>query len=253
MLVFRAHEEVPSTITYPALRQLAAEWVNLNETISTSVIARFGIEGCYRAGDIVDRYDSVDFAGQDEILHALLFSQPGSTIGRRIVLQALLPRIFNQAWKLTHRGINLGTSPSSVFEERLHYLIADVWTVLGDYLPTSRSSIAQTIIHRAKARFFEELPNEVSVDAQDIVDSDGERLWLPEETSDFAEELDAVFREGLAQGVVAEEEVALLRRVYLVDDVTSGISQAADEHQVSRACIRKRCERARKRLATIAR
>lgn len=250
MTVFRSHNEVPDSITFPTLRRLAEEWVTLNQNTSAATVARFGVEGCYRLGDIVDLYDRSSFEERDAIFYRLAF--PGSQLGRRVILQILLPRMLSRV--IGKNSMELFGAASG--EQRLEIFIADVWTAIDDLSENSRSSLAMTVLRRAYCAYSNQFPHREIETLYGDDDDCGEPLWgcvddVLEPTP--AAQLSQIFEDALAQGFVSESDLKLLYEVYLAgDELSEAISTAAHTRGVSRACVRKRCERIRTRLAKAA-
>lgn len=233
MLIFRSHDHVPETITSNTLLGLVQEWVAINQTAAHhSQVSGWGLEGCLRPGDVVDLVDRSSQPRQDEILHQLV--EEGTYLATRVILQALLPKLFVIARKRS--------TYSATLEDHLQIAISDLWQAVADY-PIHRNRWVAMNLAGAVCRAFEpEIAEGSSLEAL------GELPDPDQESRDADLQLRQLFHDGLHQGVVAPEDLELLSEIYLEGGTST---TAAVQRGTSSAAIRKRCERIRNRLAAV--
>lgn len=234
MLVFRSHDAVPEGIRCATIAGLAQEWVSINKT-SGGQVARLGFINCLRPGDVVDLIDRSPREVQNRMLHTLITH--GSYLASRIVLQALLPKLLGIA--------RSRASYSATLDDHMQGIISDLWQAIADYPVHRTTHVAMNLVCMAR-RAFEPLTQP----HRELDEETATRAVLRDDTAaNFEQQLQELFDAGLQQGVVTTEELTLLREVYL-----EGISsaEAASRRGITGPNVRKRCERIRGRLATIA-
>lgn len=228
MQVFRSHDTVPETITSPTLEGLAQEWVAINATAEYHrQVSQMGFTGCTRPGDVLDLIDRSDSATANELLYQLVTHD--SYLASRMVLQAVLPRVLNNAIARVQY--------SGTLEDHLQTLIGDVWTAIADYPAHSTKYVALNLTRR---RGFEDDDDRCGP----LGDFDpGYHESGPEH------ELKLLVHSALTEGRVAAHDIELLHEIYI-----QGYSaiEAAERRHVKADVIRQRCSRTRARLAAVA-
>lgn len=232
MQVFRSHDTVPASITSPALRSLAQEWVTINATAEHHrQVARLGIPGCSRPGDVLDLIDAADSVAANDLLYRLVMHD--SYLSSRMALQAVMPRVFKVA-----RG---RATFDGHFEDHLQALICEVWEAIATY-PEHRTN--HVALNLTRTRALDRTGDSLCTPVADFFDS-----VIGTETDDTSErELGWVLHAGPDSGVVSEADVELLLEVYVQG---YSATEAAARRNMTSAAVRKRCERTRTRLAAV--
>lgn len=229
MQVFRSHDTVADDITCATLQSLAQEWVTINATAEYHrQVSTLGIPGCTRPGDILDLIDASDGNTANRLLYTLVTHD--SYLSSRIVLQALLPKLLRTALsRCTYSG---------TIDDHIQTLIADLWDAIATYPAHLTEYVALNLTRRRPE------PNEPHLEDLDTVAS---HLAAPD-TDTAGSELRHILNSGIRDGLVSADEVALLIEVYI-----QGFSpaEAAERRGITAPAIRKRCERARTRLAAL--
>lgn len=236
MLVFRSHDEVPEGITCSTLIGLAQEWVAINTAAEYHhQVSRFGFEGCLRPGDIVDLIDRSPREVQNQMLHTLITHD--TYLSSRILLQALLPKLLGIA--------RSRASYSASLDDHLQGIISDLWQAISEYPVHRITHVAMNLIGMARRAF-----QPVGEPHRELNEMTVTQAVLHEDTpQDHQQQLQELFDAGLRQGTVTTEELELLTEVYL-EGVSS--AEAAAKRNLTGPNVRKRCERIRGRLASVA-
>lgn len=231
MQVFRSHDTVPASITSPALRSLAQEWVTINATAEHHrQVAQLGVPGCSRPGDVLDLIDAADDVTANDLLYRLVMHD--SYLSSRMALQAVMPRVFKVA-----RG---RATFDGHFEDHLQALICEVWETIASY-PEHRTN--HVALNLTRTRALDRTGDSLCAPVAEFFDS-----VIGTETDDDTpeRELDWVLHAGLHSGAVSEADVELLLEVYVQG---YSATEAAERRNMTSVAVRKRCERIRTRLA----
>lgn len=145
--VFR-HHEAPAPMASPLLRQLCQEWVEVHASsealaaMSAWAETHPAMAGLKTPGELVDRIDAASRPDKDAILHALLeLLQDGEKLAGRVLLQAMLPAVCDLTRRCpSPRGENAG------YEENLHRVLAEFWTVVSQPRRLARPGVAGRLV-----------------------------------------------------------------------------------------------------------
>lgn len=254
--LFRQHHEVPPAITSSLYRHLLAEWVAIGQQPATRIaLRRWGraepaLANHQTPGDIVDAIDNADYAGADEILIALIRRfQSGHQLAGRILLQALLPKLC----RLAHYSRD-----ADYLDAARQTAIAEFWQVITDYNPDRTRKVAITlalntlraITHHANTP---EIPTAIINDlaattepAPSVAEPEAATFEL---TNDA--DLTQVIHWARRENAITDAEAEILTISYTHD--TYGFTEAAHRFGITAATVRKRCERATRKLAAAVR
>lgn len=235
--VFRSHHAVPDVPMSPTLLGLAKEWVAINGAAEYhSQVRRLNIEGCNTPGDLVDLIDSSPTEQKNQILHALIVAD--TYVSTRVILQAFLPRLLNQAQRRSWYGGTL--------EDHLQEMISELWQRVAEYPRESTAARWTTFTTQRlqPSRFVPEDEQHLPLEEDHL-----ELPTAPEDTT-ATQILEDLFRAGLDRGLVTADDLELLNELYLgIQEITS--AEVASNRGCSAAAVRKRSERIKKRLALL--
>lgn len=237
-MLFRRHTEVPDVPACATITALLYEWVSINRSLEfTRQVQRMDplFAVCITPGDVVDLIDRSTQEDRNKMLYVLARSD--SYLAHRILLQALLPRLLRIALRRSWRTGHI--------EDHLQDCISDFWTTCANYPEKSTTSVDYNLVRTP----YTPHPSVTDTVAFDSIVEEIAELPQPEQhDTNAGDRLDQLFQSALDNGAVAEEDLELLRLVYL-EEYTS--HEVAEQMGVSPAFIRKRCQRIRQRLAKV--
>jgi len=257
MTVFRQHDQAPTM--RGVFGDLCREWAELNARDLGTTMRRWGrlqptLAGHTRPADAIDAIDAGDNQTKDALLLALLtLFQDGHQLAGRVVLQAMLPRLTTLARSVRTTDSDWRIHTSDQWVDRHHVVVAEFWTVMGDY-PTSRRprKVAANLSYETLRAITPHAVPELPIDSVEV-----EHLAEHEPDAQAHDsDLHTVVQWAVARQVITDDEGHLLRTVY--SDQAGhwgayGYSTAARQLGVSEATTRKRCSRVVRRLTTAVR
>ena len=235
-MIFRSHHQVPEAQTCPTVAALLQEWVTINQSVDfTCQVPNLGplFATCATPGDVVDLLDETSYPHLDELLRALV--QESSYLAHRILLQAFLPKLLKKALK------RAWLPNSGELDDHLQDCISDFWQICANYPDTWNGHVVRHLTHT---------PYVPHHSITRTIPLDGRALDLPqtEPAEDPGQTLDELFTIALTSGLANDEDLHLLRATYLENNTSNDVAQ---QFGLTPATVRKRCQRTRKRLATI--
>ncbi len=238
--------------------QLCDEWDRLCRLSSTRhnlrrwARAEPVLGGTDSLGDLLDRIDAGDDGEADRLLLALVrLAQVGQQLAGRVVLQAMLPKIARMS-----RTLRPSSNDDRWAEDRRHIAVATFWEIIYVYPADRRESrvaanLALDTLHRLTSDRRKPMV-EIPLDPEEAAGRLAQRSYVdPHEclgtiTADSS--LLEVITWGVEVAAISRDEASLLVRTYLPPPGAGGGAGVAGEIDVSRAAVRQRVSRARRRL-----
>lgn len=239
-MIFRSHHDLPADACCATIEALLSEWVSLNDDDHTARLSRLHplLLACSTPGDVVDLIDRSSSTDANTILYALVME--GSYLARRIVLQALLPKLLNDTLRIARKT-------RENLDDCLQDRISDFWNACTTYNAASTQWVALNLTRTRNGRHT--TPEITEVLYANITDN----LLTPATTgasneADNTAWLNRLLTTALDNGAIDVDDIELLEKIY-VEGYTS--TELAHEWGLTPASVRKRCQRARQHLAAI--
>lgn len=234
-MIFRSHTAVPDTPVCATVAALLHEWVSINR--SGDVTQQVQLLGpsfvtCRTAGDVVDLIDRSPGHVSNQMLYSLVMAQ--SYLAHRILLQALLPKLLNNALRRARYEGQL--------DDHLQDCISELWEACASYPPQSTNHVVRNLtrtpyVSRRSVRETVAFVDQLEVPHPEQHDTNA------------SDRLAELFDMALNEGQVSMEDLDLLRLVYLEEHTSR---EVAGMLGVSADSVRKRCQRIKQRLAAVA-
>lgn len=170
-------------------------------------------------------------------------AQSGQQVAARVIIQAFLPRMI----RLSHRH------PSLSFDEAMGECIGAMWELVmchrSESQPTT-TALAYGLLHHLyprgkQAEYARGVRTAAALDTVGHDAPDAEPLWRPGYAEVAAGHLELLLEQATRDGVVSEDEVALVRRVYLDEVPRAAVAVAAGLRECT---VRKRTSRTIQKL-----
>ncbi|MFB8386501.1 hypothetical protein ACFC3F_05080 [Microbacterium sp. NPDC055910] len=233
---------ITSTRPAPLMTRLNSEW-------TTQIAAKeyeFGSLGFHTAGALLEQIRTTKGAAQDALLYELVtLAHQGDRTAERVVLQSLIPA----AQRMAHRVRSLDDFDR---HDRVGYAIGAAWESIQKYKLHLHARVMANltmnmlgILAPEKTANDRLIADKTAPMAADVLEIEAGAWQEPERTPE--EQLANLFTWALDIKLVTTDELALLSRTALSDEKHADI---ASELGLSTACLRKRADRIRARIAT---
>lgn len=237
--------------------QLDQEWAQLAASAaSVRMLRRWKItEPVLTAYSDLDQVRDAVWANQDvnEIIAGLLrLFQAGRQLAGRVLLQICLPMLTRQSVTIGRRA----RTTEMWQQDRLQLVIAEFWSVLEEY-PVGREHRRQALLRNLRLETLHRVTSSYSteVEPSEVLSlSDGMEEVLADGGAEFDEDVVSsttvgaeddllrVLSWAIGRQVITGDEAQMLRWRY-ADSERLPAAEVAARLGVSRACVRKRCER----------
>ena len=230
-----------STRPAPLMTRLNTEWT----TLIAEKEHQFGSLGTATSAAILKRIRASKNTAQDAVLYELVtLAHGGDRTAERVLLQALIPA----AQRMAHRVRSLDDFDR---HDRVGYAIGAAWESIQRYKLHLRGRVMANltmnmlgILAPEKSANDRIIADRTTPVATDVLEAEAGAWVTPEPTPE--ERLAELFTCALDNNLVTTEEVALLSRTALSDEKHAAI---AEDLGLSIACLRKRADRIRARIA----
>lgn len=232
---------ITSTRPAPLMTRLNTEW--------TKLIAekehQFGSLGTATSAAILEKIRTSRNAAQDCVLYELVtLAHAGDRNAERVLLQALIPA----AQRMAHRVRSLDDFDR---HDRVGYAIGAAWESIKRYKLHLRARVMANltmnmlgILAPEKSANDRIIADHTTPVATDVLEAEAGAWVAPEPTAE--ERLAELFTWALDTNLVTTAEIALLSRTALSDEKHAAI---AADLGITVACLRKRADRIRARIA----
>lgn len=233
---------ITSTRPAPLMTRLNSEW-------TVQIAAKeyeFGSLGFHTAGALLEQIRTTKGAVQDALLYELVtLAHHGDRTAERVVLQSLIPA----AQRMAHRVRSLDDFDR---HDRVGYAIGAAWESIQKYKLHLHARVMANltmnmlgILAPEKTANDRLIADKTAPMAADVLEIEAGAWHEPERTPE--EQLANLFTWALDIKLVTTDELALLSRTALSDEKHADI---ATDLGLSLACLRKRADRIRARIAT---
>lgn len=232
---------ITSTRPAPLMTRLNSEW-------NTQIAAKeydFGSLGFHTAAAMLEQIRACRGAAQDKILYELVtLAHRGDRNAERVVLQVLIPA----AQRMAHRVRSLDDFDR---HDRVSYAIGAAWESIQKYKLHLHARVMANltmnmlgILSPEKSANDRLIADKTAPMADDILEIEAGVWQQPRRTPE--EHLANLFTWALDIKLVTTSELALLSRTALSDEKHADI---AADLGITTACLRKRADRIRARIA----